>query len=357
MRAFVFPGQGAQTIGMGRALAEAYPAARAVFDEVDEALGEKLSALIWSGDIETLTLTRNAQPALMATSVAAMRVLDSHRLSQTTEPARSYAVSPTRAASPQVVVKRGVAAPEVIVPESATRPSEGRPSVVSAVVEAPRKVRGLAFLAHLVLLPVSLLVAALGPLPWLVPGLLLLGLLGSFGWLRQDVKAAEAAVNSPLLETSMEGAHGVLGLVDVPAAVRVQADAALRPHRGADRAQLPGAGADHVAGHQRGRGLAEGAGLHLVGEVGDRAVPHREVHRDGGAAELRMRGGTGVRGRQASQARDVGGQFEDATVVDVVEHGIPILWLFRRVHLRSRRVHLPFRRDGRAHSRLPIPEI
>lgn len=124
---------------------------------------------------------------------AAMRVLDSHRLSQTAEPARSYAVSPTRAASPQVVVKRGVAAPEVIVPESATRPSEGRPSVVSAVVEAPRKVRGLAFLAHLVLLPVSLLVAALGPLPWLVPGLLLLGLLGSFGWLRQDVKAAEAA--------------------------------------------------------------------------------------------------------------------------------------------------------------------
>lgn len=124
---------------------------------------------------------------------AAMRVLDSHRLSQTAEPARSYAVSPTRAASPQVVVKRGVAAPEVIVPESATRPSEGRPSVVSAVVEAPRKVRGLAFLAHLVLLPVSLLVAALGPLPWLVPGLLLLGLLGSFGWLRQDVQAAEAA--------------------------------------------------------------------------------------------------------------------------------------------------------------------
>ena len=75
MRAFVFPGQGAQTIGMGRALAEAYPAARAVFDEVDEALGENLSALIWDGDIETLTLTRNAQPALMATSIAAMRAL------------------------------------------------------------------------------------------------------------------------------------------------------------------------------------------------------------------------------------------------------------------------------------------
>ncbi|ASP21641.1 malonyl CoA-acyl carrier protein transacylase [Antarctobacter heliothermus] len=75
-RAFIFPGQGAQTIGMGRDLAEAYPAARAVFDEVDEALGEKLSALIWEGEIETLTLTENAQPALMATSMAAMRALE-----------------------------------------------------------------------------------------------------------------------------------------------------------------------------------------------------------------------------------------------------------------------------------------
>ncbi|MBV2361364.1 ACP S-malonyltransferase [Thalassococcus sp. CAU 1522] len=74
-RAFIFPGQGAQTIGMGRDLAEAYPAARAVFDEVDDALGEKLSALIWEGEIETLTLTENAQPALMATSLAAMRAL------------------------------------------------------------------------------------------------------------------------------------------------------------------------------------------------------------------------------------------------------------------------------------------
>ena len=61
-RAFVFPGQGAQTVGMGRALAEAYPAAKAVFDEVDEALGEKLSGLIWEGDQEALTLTENAQP-------------------------------------------------------------------------------------------------------------------------------------------------------------------------------------------------------------------------------------------------------------------------------------------------------
>ncbi|WP_278877384.1 ACP S-malonyltransferase [Paracoccus yeei] len=76
MRAFVFPGQGAQVVGMGKDLAEAYPAAAAVFAEVDEALGEKLSGLIWQGDIETLTLTQNAQPALMATSMAAFRALE-----------------------------------------------------------------------------------------------------------------------------------------------------------------------------------------------------------------------------------------------------------------------------------------
>ena len=79
--AFVFPGQGAQTIGMGRALAETYPAARAVFDEVDAALGESLSSLIWDGDLETLTLTQNAQPALMATSLAAMRALETEGVS------------------------------------------------------------------------------------------------------------------------------------------------------------------------------------------------------------------------------------------------------------------------------------
>ncbi|AUQ62823.1 ACP S-malonyltransferase [Phaeobacter inhibens] len=79
--AFVFPGQGAQTIGMGKALAEAYPAAKAVFDEVDAALGEALSQLIWEGDIETLTLTQNAQPALMATSLAAMRALEAEGVS------------------------------------------------------------------------------------------------------------------------------------------------------------------------------------------------------------------------------------------------------------------------------------
>ena len=75
-RAFIFPGQGAQTIGMGKALAETYPSAKAVFDEVDSALGENLSSLIWEGEIETLTLTDNAQPALMATSLAAMRALE-----------------------------------------------------------------------------------------------------------------------------------------------------------------------------------------------------------------------------------------------------------------------------------------
>ncbi len=80
-RAFVFPGQGAQTIGMGKALADNYPAARAVFDEVDDALGEKLSELIWGGDIADLTLTQNAQPALMATSIAAFRALESEGVS------------------------------------------------------------------------------------------------------------------------------------------------------------------------------------------------------------------------------------------------------------------------------------
>lgn len=75
-RAFVFPGQGAQVIGMGKALAEAYPAAMAAFDEVDSALGQKLSALMWDGAQDDLTLTENAQPALMATSIAVMRALE-----------------------------------------------------------------------------------------------------------------------------------------------------------------------------------------------------------------------------------------------------------------------------------------
>lgn len=75
-RALVFPGQGSQTVGMGKALAEEYPAARAVFEEVDTALGESLTDVMWQGPAESLTLTRNAQPALMAVSLAALRVLE-----------------------------------------------------------------------------------------------------------------------------------------------------------------------------------------------------------------------------------------------------------------------------------------
>jgi [acyl-carrier-protein] S-malonyltransferase len=78
-RAFVFPGQGSQDVGMGKALADTFPAARAVFDEVDDALGEKLSTLIWECPKETLTLTENAQPALMAVSVAVIRVLEKEK--------------------------------------------------------------------------------------------------------------------------------------------------------------------------------------------------------------------------------------------------------------------------------------
>src|SRR6478736_5749541 len=74
--AFVFPGQGSQAVGMGKSLAEAFAPARQVFEEVDAALGEKLSETIWEGPADTLTLTENAQPALMAVSLAVMRVLE-----------------------------------------------------------------------------------------------------------------------------------------------------------------------------------------------------------------------------------------------------------------------------------------
>lgn len=73
--AFTFPGQGSQQLGMGKDLADAYPAARAVFDEVDEALGIKLSTIMWEGPAADLTLTENAQPALMAVSIAVMESL------------------------------------------------------------------------------------------------------------------------------------------------------------------------------------------------------------------------------------------------------------------------------------------
>jgi [acyl-carrier-protein] S-malonyltransferase len=74
--AFVFPGKGSQTVGMGKALAASFAPARQVFEEVDEALGSKLSVIVFDGPIETLTLTENAQPALMAVSLATMRVLE-----------------------------------------------------------------------------------------------------------------------------------------------------------------------------------------------------------------------------------------------------------------------------------------
>lgn len=77
MRALIFPGQGSQTVGMGKALAETFSVARAVFDEVDAALGQTLTAIMWAGPTEELNLTANAQPALMATSLAALRVLES----------------------------------------------------------------------------------------------------------------------------------------------------------------------------------------------------------------------------------------------------------------------------------------
>ena len=77
--AFVFPGQGSQDVGMGAELARQFPVAKAVFDEVDAALGQKLSGIMWDGPKDTLTLTANAQPALMAHALAVMRVLEAER--------------------------------------------------------------------------------------------------------------------------------------------------------------------------------------------------------------------------------------------------------------------------------------
>lgn len=78
--AFTFPGQGSQAVGMGKDLADNFAEARAVFEEVDEALGQKLSDIMWNGPEETLTLTANAQPALMAVSMAVIRVLEAKGL-------------------------------------------------------------------------------------------------------------------------------------------------------------------------------------------------------------------------------------------------------------------------------------
>lgn len=80
--AFTFPGQGSQAVGMGKALAEQFAEARAVFDEVDAALGEKLSATMFEGPEDVLTLTANAQPALMAVSMAVLRVMEARAVSR-----------------------------------------------------------------------------------------------------------------------------------------------------------------------------------------------------------------------------------------------------------------------------------
>ena len=79
--AFIFPGQGSQSVGMGKNLADAYPAAKAVFETVDDALDQKLSSLMFEGPEDKLMLTENAQPAIMAVSVAVIRVLESQGLS------------------------------------------------------------------------------------------------------------------------------------------------------------------------------------------------------------------------------------------------------------------------------------
>ena len=81
MLALTFPGQGSQAVGMGKELADAFPEAKAVFDEVNEALGEKLSDVVWNGPDDTLTMTANAQPALMAVSIAALRAMEARGFS------------------------------------------------------------------------------------------------------------------------------------------------------------------------------------------------------------------------------------------------------------------------------------
>lgn len=152
--AFIYPGQGAQTVGMGKELAEAFPAAAAVFEEVDAALGEKLSHIISEGPEEALTLTANAQPALMAVSMAVMRVLEQdfgvsvepakyvagHSLGEYSALAAAGAISVTDAA--RLLRLRGEAMQNAVAPgEGAMAALLGAEmDVAEAACEAGRKI-------------------------------------------------------------------------------------------------------------------------------------------------------------------------------------------------------------------------
>ncbi len=130
--AFTFPGQGSQAVGMGKALAEAFPAARAVFDEVDSALDEKLTAIIWDGPGEALQLTENAQPALMAVSIATLRVLE-------TEAIRSANIPrwPPPAASASAI-PRACCVPAVLRCKKPCRSASGPWQHCSGLIMRPR---------------------------------------------------------------------------------------------------------------------------------------------------------------------------------------------------------------------------
>lgn len=124
---------------------------------------------------------------------AAMRVLETHRAPGGAEATpRSYAIAPTRAARPTVSVKRASDSARTVddVDLESPEPAAHRPGVVSRVVDAPRRVRGLTVLTMLALLPVVLLVAAFGPLPWWTPVVWLVGTVAAFAWLRESVVAA-----------------------------------------------------------------------------------------------------------------------------------------------------------------------
>ncbi len=133
VRAFIFPGQGSQAVGMGRDLAAAFAAAREVFEEVDETLKQRLSKLMFEGPAEELTLTENAQPALMAVSLAVLRVLEREGGSQLAQKAvlvagHSLGEYSALAAAPALLRRRGrpAAAAARQAMQRAVPPGEGR---------------------------------------------------------------------------------------------------------------------------------------------------------------------------------------------------------------------------------------